>query len=68
MVGFVYMSEITYFVLLIKVPDLTTAMDWLAVWSVHATQNIFRYHLFANAFMRFSMFIFRVHGSRPCGS
>ena len=68
MVGFVYMSEITYFCLFNKVPDLTTAMDWFVVCSVHDTLTISRYHLFSNAFMRFSMFLFRVHVSRPCGS
>ena len=51
-----------------KVPDLTTAMDWFVVCYVHGTQNISRYHLFSNAFMRFSMFLFRVHVSRPFGS
>ena len=48
-----------------KVPDLTTAMDWFVVCSVHDTQNISRYNLFSNAFMRFSMFFsgstFHVH-------
>ena len=46
MVGFVYMSEITYFILFClfnKVPDLTTAMDWFVVCSVLDTQNISRY-------------------------
>ena len=67
MVGFVYMSEITYFILFClfnKVPDLTTAMDWFVVCSVHDTQIISRYNLFSNAFMRFSM----VHVPHPCGS
>ena len=41
-------------------------MDWFVVCSVHDTQNMSRYHLFANAFMRFSMFLgpgstFHVH-------
>ena len=49
------------FCLFNKVPDLTTAMDWFVVCSVHDNQNISRYHLFSNAFMRFSMFLFRVH-------
>ena len=58
------------FCLFNKVPDLTTAMDWFVVGlcAVHDTQNIFRYNLFSNAFMRFFMFLFRVHVSRPCGS
>ena len=51
-----------------KVPDLTTAIHWCVVCSIHDTQNISRYHLFSNEFMRFSMFLFRVHVSRPCGS
>ena len=34
------------FCLFNKVPDLTTAMDWCVVCSVHDTQNISRYHLF----------------------
>ena len=41
------------------------AMDWFVVCSVHDTQHISRYHLFSNAFMRFSMFCpgskFHVH-------
>ena len=36
-------------------------MDWFVVY-------VSRYHLFSNAFMRFSMYLFRVHVSRPCGS
>ena len=51
MVGFVYMSKITYFVFFNKIPDLTTAMDWFVVCSVHDTQNISRYHLLSNAFL-----------------
>ena len=50
------------FCLFNKVPDLTTAMDWFVLCSVHDTQNISRYHLFSNAFMRFSMFF--VQGPR----
>ena len=53
------------FCLFNEVPDLTTAMDWFGVCSVHDTQTISRYHLFSNAFMRFSMFCsgstFHVH-------
>ena len=56
------------FCLFNKVPDLTTAMDLFVVCSVHDTQNISRYYLFSNAVMRFPMFLFRVHVSRPCGS
>ena len=51
------------FCLFNKVPDLTTAMDWFVVCSVHDTQNISRYHLFSNTFLRFSVFLFRVHVS-----
>ena len=39
------------FCLFNKVPDLTTAMDWFVVCSVHDNQNISRYHLFSNAFL-----------------
>ena len=56
------------FCLFNKVPDLTTAMDWFVACSVHDTQTISQYHLFSNAFMRFSMFLCRVHVSRPCGN
>ena len=45
-----------------KVHDLTTAMDWFVVCFVHETQHISRYHLFSNAFMRFSVFF--VQGPR----
>ena len=67
MVGFVYVRN-NLFCLFNIVPDLTTAMDWFVVCSVHDTQNTSRYHLFSTSFMRFSMFLFRVHVSRPCGS
>ena len=49
------------FCLFNKVPDLSTAMDWFVVCSVHDTQHISRYHLFSDAFMRFSLFLSRVH-------
>ena len=69
MVGFVNLHvRNNLFCLFNKVPDLTMAMDLFVVCSVHDTQNISRYHLFSNAFMRSSMFLFRVHVSRPCGS
>ena len=41
------------------------AMDWFVLCSVHDTHNIFRYHLFSNSLMPFSMFFsgttFHVH-------
>ena len=56
MVGFVYMSEITYF-LFNKVPNLTTAIIWIGllyVLSIYFHRGL--YHLFSNACMRFSTF------------
>ena len=43
----------------------SSSVVWFLLCTVHDTRDIVLLHLFSNAFMRFVMFLFRVHVSHP---